>query len=59
MGDHFGKGLLAGLKAENLKPETELSRFAPTTSAALCSAMRTIWRSAAATRTGRRSKPGS
>ena len=27
MGDHFGKGLLAGLKAENLKPETELSRF--------------------------------
>ncbi|BEL81087.1 DUF2623 family protein [Serratia marcescens] len=27
MGDHFGKGLLAGLKAENLKPEAELSRF--------------------------------
>lgn len=27
MGDHFGKGLLAGLKAESLKPETELSRF--------------------------------
>lgn len=27
MVDHFGKGLLAGLKAESLKPETELSRF--------------------------------
>ncbi|MGL1809629.1 UNVERIFIED_CONTAM: DUF2623 family protein [Serratia marcescens] len=27
MGDHFGKGLLAGLKAENLQPEAELSRF--------------------------------
>lgn len=27
MGNHFGKGLLAGLKAQNLKPAAELSKF--------------------------------